>query len=157
MPPVAGRHMKRLPEPEREVLTGRFVAQTAGTRMSAFSPNLETYVFEADLRGYTQLVKLTHAFLHQEARLPEGLLGYNERLSFKAVRDSTCDEKWQSLSTRLVFDREGEVAGTASDLLYAQGAPPPSTEPDEVLPCYVVGRISPKWSRRRVRSSPSRQ
>src|SRR5581483_6961641 len=152
VPPVAGRRFRRLPDLTSEVLSGRFVAQTAGARTSAFSPNLETYVFEADLRGYTQLVKLTHEFLHQEARLPEGLLTYNQTLSFTAVRDSSCDEQWQTLSTRREFDSEGAISGTKSDLVYAQGAPAPSTEGDEVLPCYVVGRITPKWNSRLERS-----
>jgi hypothetical protein len=152
IPPVAGRRLKRLPELHSEVISGRFVAQTAGTRISAFSPNLETYIFEADLRGYTQMVKLTHEFLHQEARIPEGVLDYNEPRSLAAVRDSSCDESWGSLSTRRVVDSGGVIIGTRPDLVYTQGAPQPANEADEVIPCYVVGRITGKWSERLARS-----
>lgn len=143
-PPVKGRVFRRLPEPMAGVLNGRFIAQAAGPRLSGFSPNLETYIFEADLRGYTQLVKLNHEFLHQEARLPGGLLDYNQVRSFAAVRDSSCDEKWQSLSTRLLFDEDGDVVGKRTALTYAEAAPSPSTAEDEVLPCYVVGRLAPE-------------
>jgi len=155
VPPVAGRRFHRLPELGPEVLNGRFVAEIAGPRLSAFSPNRETYVFETDLRGYTQLVKLTHEFLHQEPRLPEGLLEYNQTRSLTAVRDTSCDEAWQSLSTRVVFDSEGTVSSRVTDLVYARGAPLPSTEGDEVLPCYVVGRITPRWADRLARSRNS--
>jgi hypothetical protein len=150
-PPVRGRVFRRLPEPKAGVLNGRFIAQAAGPRISAFSPNLETYIFEADLRGYSQLVKVDHEFLHQEPRLPGGLLDYNQVRSFAAVRDSSCDEKWQSLSTRPIFDEDGEVVGTRAALTYAEAAPSPSTTADEVLPCYVVGRLAPNKVARVVR------
>jgi hypothetical protein len=150
-PPVKGRVFRRLPEPRAGILNGRFIAQAAGPRISGFSPNLETYIFEADLRGYTQLVKVNHEFLHQEPRLPGALLDYNQVRSFAAVRDSSCDEKWQSLSTRLVFDQSGEVVARRTALTYADAAPSPSTTDDEVLPCYVVGRLTPNMVSKFVR------
>ena len=151
VPPVRGRRLRRLPEPKEGVLTGRFVAQVAGPRISAFSPNSETYLFEADFRGYTQLVKLTHEFLHQEPRVPDGVLDYDQVRSFAAVRDSSCDEDWRNLSSRLVFD-DGELVGRRSTLQFAQAAPRPETADEEVLPCYVVGRLTPELASKLMRT-----
>ena len=141
----AGR-LRRLPELKTGALHGRFVAQAVGPRISAFSPNVEVFVFEADLRGYTQLIKLTHEFLHQEPRIP-AVLDYNRMESLEAARDPSCDEAWGSLSTRVVFDQEGEVTGKRLALIFAQASPQPSTAEDEVLPCYVVGRVTAKTLR----------
>ena len=148
VPPVQGRRMRHLPEPESGVLTGRFVARVMGPRISAFSPNVETYIFEADFRGYTQLVKLTHEFLHQEPRFPAGVLDYNRVRSFAAVRDDSCDEPWQNLTTRTVFNADGELVGQRPAIVYAEAAPESGTTGDEVLPCYVVGRITPRLAMR---------
>jgi hypothetical protein len=141
-PPVKAGGLRRLPELKTGTLHGRFVAQSVGPRISAFSPNVEIFVFEADLRGYTQLIKLTHEFLHQEPRFPAQILDYNQVQSLEAARDSSCDEAWGSLSTRVAFDREGEPTGKRSSLIFAQASPQPSTADDEVLPCYVVRRVT---------------
>ncbi len=155
LPPVKGRRLRRLPEMKEGVLTGRFVAQVAGPRISAFSPNVETYLFEADFRGYTQLVKLTHEFLHQEPRVPPGVLDYDQVRSFAAVRDSSCDENWHNLSTRLIFNEDGELVGRRSTLQFAQAAPEPETADEEVLPCYVVGRLTPELASKLMRTRSS--
>lgn len=146
-PPVKAGPLRRLPELKTGVLHGRFIAQSAGPRISAFSPNLEVFIFEVDLRGYTQLIKLSHQFLHQEPRFPAEIMDYNRMQTLEAARDSACDETWGSLSTRIVFDREGEVTGKRSALIFAQASPQPSTAEDEVLPCYVVGRVTAKTVR----------
>lgn len=147
-PPLKAGRLRRLPELKPSVLHGRFVAEAAGPRISAFSANTETFIFEADLRGYTQLVKLSHEFLHQEPRFPAGVLDYNQLQTLEAARDSSCDESWGTLSTRFVFDQEGEITGKRSDLVFAQASPQPATAEDEVIPCYVVGRVTPKTVRR---------
>jgi hypothetical protein len=141
-PPVKAGALRRLPELKAGVLHGRFVAESVGPRISAFSPNVEIFIFEADLRGYTQLIKLSHEFLHQEPRFPAEIMDYNRLQSLEAARDPSCDEAWGSLSTRVAFDREGELTGKRSALIFAQASPQLSTAEDEVLPCYVVGRVT---------------
>ncbi len=155
LPPVRGRRLRPLPQIKSGVLTGRFVAMVGGARISAFSPNTETYVFEADFRGYTQLVKITHEFLHQEPRLPPGVLDYDQVRSFVAERDSSCDEIWRNLSTRLLFSSDGEFVARRSTLQLAEAAPKPRIGDEEVLPCYVVGRVTPKFASRLRGPGPS--
>lgn len=151
VPPLKGRARNRAPKMPRlsipesipqGTLMGRFLARAQSAPISAFSPNRETYLFETEAQGSTQLVKLSHEFMDFEPRLASVLPNYGQVHTFQAIRDPSCDERWGALSTQLVSNSEGEFVEWRSALTYMQGASPPAVAAGTVVPCYVITRLT---------------
>jgi hypothetical protein len=122
-------------------LTGKFVAQVAGPRLTGFGLNHESYIFEMYSPVGSQFVTLSYTFLIYQPQLPGRALDYSKLYKLTAVRDDTCDATLGKISKRFIFDSDGGFVGTEYALVYASNLPSLMLPWTNSLPCYV---LSPK-------------
>lgn len=129
------------PRPKRVTLSGRIVAKVPTEGFTTVGLNYTSYVFEVENRkqeASPQLIKVSYRFLIREPQLPTSLFDYSLMHKFRMTRDEGCDESWGDVSTRFIFDNEGELRGKLEDVVYARNAPALHLEAQSTLPCYVV-------------------
>jgi hypothetical protein len=85
-----------------------------------------------------QLVKVSYRFYLRDPQLPASFLDYTKLHRFVLTRDETCDETWGALTTRYLFDRNGNFRGGQNAIVYSSNAPVPEIDRQAVLPCYAV-------------------
>jgi hypothetical protein len=125
--------------PKREIISGRIVAKVPLQRLTSIGMNYESYVLEVESGGKEntrRLIKLSYRFDQREARIPTSFFDYSLSHRFRVTRGEDCDESWESISNRLLFDKLGNFHGRQPALIYAKGAPQLAIDPDTVLPCY---------------------
>jgi hypothetical protein len=129
------------PRTKKITVQSRIVARVPLENLSSVGLNHETYLFEFDSGAKDhgpQLVKVSYRFQLRDPQLPTSFMDYGLVHRFTAVRDDSCDESWGALSTRYLFDRNGNYRGSQGALVYASNAPVPQMEKQAVLSCYVV-------------------
>jgi hypothetical protein len=127
--------------PEHKVMSGHIVAKVPLGALSTFGLNYESYIFEVETNGKhgtKQLIKLSYRFDQREPRLPKSFFDYSLTHSFRMTRDEDCDESWEAVSNRLVFDDAGNFHGKQSALIYASNSPASEVEAGLRLACYVA-------------------
>jgi hypothetical protein len=126
---------------EHVVMNVRMVARVPVERLSTIGLNYESYVFEVsdqDKKLPSQWIKVSYRFHQRETRMPTALWDYSLLHKFRLTRDRSCDEAWQTISTRYVFDQKGTFVGTKGALVFAENAPNPNVDVQTVLACYTV-------------------
>jgi len=126
---------------ERKVMSGHIVAKVPLEALSTFGLNYESYIFEVETggkHGGKELIKLSYRFDQREPRLPKWFFDYSLTHTFRMKRDEDCDESWEGVSSKLLFDDAGSFHGKQSGLLYASNASVPEVEPRLTLACYVA-------------------
>lgn len=116
----------------------RIAAVTERVPQSSFSPNRETYLayLTSDNNSY-KTVKLLFRYSGYEDGLSSEFADFGLVHTFKAIRDRSCDETWQSFSTKIVFGKDGD----AVPVLIARYVSPDAVQEipsDQVLSCYVI-------------------
>ncbi len=139
VPAVAGHDSLR-PKPERLSVKSRIVARVPLETLTSVGLNEQSYVFELDgIKNVApRLVKVSYRFHLREPQLPSSFLDYDLVHHFNVTRDDSCDETWGALTTRYLFDRNGNFRGSQSALVYVSNAPAPQMDRQDILPCYVV-------------------
>ena len=121
-----------------QTVTFRIAAVTERVPRSSFSPNRETYLayLTSDNKSY-KVVKVVFRFLGYEDGLSSEFADFGLVHTFKAVRDRSCDESWQSFNTRFVVGKDGNPLPVAITR-YAAPEAAQDIPADQVLPCYVI-------------------
>jgi hypothetical protein len=117
------------------------VARVPVERLSTIGLNYESYVFEVsdqDKKLPSHWIKVSYRFHQRESRMPTALWDYSLLHKFRLTRDRSCDEAWQTISTRYVFDQKGTFVGTKDALVFAENAPNLNVDVQTVLACYTV-------------------
>ncbi len=128
-------------KPEHRVMHVRVVARVPVERLSTIGLNYESYVFEVsdqDDKLPSEWIKVSYRFHQRESRMPTALWDYSLLHKFRLTRDRSCDETWQTISTRYEFDQKGNFVGTKDALVFAENAPNPNLDVKTVLACYTV-------------------
>jgi hypothetical protein len=126
---------------EHKVMSGRIVAKVPLERLSTFGLNYESYIFEVYTDGKhstKQLIKLSYRFDQREPRLPNSFFDYSLTHTFRMTRDEDCDESWEGVSSRFLFDDAGGFHGRQTALIYANNAPVTEVDSPLKLACYVA-------------------
>lgn len=116
----------------------RIAAVTEHVPRSNFSPNRETYLayLTSDNKSY-KTVKIRFRYLGYEDGLSDEFADFGLVDTFKAVRDRSCDESWQSFSTKFVVGKDGNPLPVVITRYVAPEAAQ-DIPADQVLPCYVI-------------------
>ena len=139
-PAAAGREGLR-PKTKTISAKSRIVGSIPLENLSSAGLNHQSYVFELDSSGkgaVPQLVKVSYRFYLRDPQLPASFLDYTKLHRFVLTRDETCDETWGALTTRYLFDRNGNFRGGQNAIVYSSNAPVPEIDRQAVLPCYVA-------------------
>ena len=121
-----------------QTVTFRIAAFTERVPRSSFSPNRETYLayLTSDNKSY-KTVKIVFRFLGYEDGLSSEFADFDLVHTFKAIRDRSCDESWQSFSTKFAVGKDGHPLQVAITRYVAPEAAQ-DIPADQVLPCYVI-------------------
>ena len=105
---------------------------------SSFSPNREAYLayMTSDNNPY-KTVKILFRYLGYEDGLSNEFADFGLVHTFKAVRDRSCDESWQSFSTKFVVGKDGNLLPVGITR-YAAPEAAQDIPGDQILPCYVI-------------------
>jgi len=125
------------------VLTGKFVAQVDGPRVTGFGSNRQAYIFEMDSAGGSQFVTLYYNFFIYQPQLQRQALDYSKPYKLTAVRDDKCDDTLENISRRFVFDSHGHFVEARFALSYATNLPSLTLPWKNPLPCYVLSPVPP--------------
>lgn len=139
-PAAAGQAGLR-PKTKGFSVKSRIVARVPLEALTSVGLNHETYLFEIEsgMKDHApQLVKVSYRFHLREPELPTSFLDYALVHRFNVRRDDSCDESWGAVSTRYLFDRNGNFRGSQNALVYTSNAPVPQMDKQAVLSCYVV-------------------
>ena len=129
------------PKTQKIAVKSRIVASVPEETLTTIGLNHKSYLFEFDsgLKGSApQLVKVSYRFHLRDPQLPSSFLDYMLVHHFLMTRDDSCDETWGALTTRYVFDRNGNFRGSQNAIVYSSNAPVPEIDRQAMLPCYVV-------------------
>lgn len=128
-----------------QTITFRIAAVAERVPRSSFSPNRETYLaYLASDDESSKTAKIVFQYLGYEDGLSSDFADFGLLHTFKAARDRSCDESWQSFSTKFVRGKDGN----AMPVVITRYASPDAVEDiaaNQVLPCYV---IAPKGYKR---------
>lgn len=141
--------------PKRIKLSGRIIASGVPPQLSTIGRNHHTYLFSiASTDGEPQIVKLSYRFLHRDGDLPPSFFDPALQHTFKAIRDPSCDERFETLSTAYVFDDSGfKLRGVRPAIQFLTPGAAPVIPGDKLLACYTttpndyVSSTAPKKSR----------
>lgn len=128
-------------KPKGIVLRSRLIARVPTLRLTSLGLNYESYIFELDVEDREKeasLIKVSYRFHLGEPAIPSALMDYSLIHQFRMVRDTSCDERWDSISTRYLFDHGDNYLGERSALLYSANAPMLNPGERTVLACYVI-------------------
>jgi hypothetical protein len=96
-----------------ETISFRIAAVTEHIARSSFSPNRETYlVYLVNKTKPFTVAKVVFRYLEFEDGLSEEFADFRFVHRFKGKRDRSCDESWQSFSTKMVIERDGRLSPT---------------------------------------------
>jgi len=140
LPAAAGQEGLR-PKTKTISVKSRIVGSIPLENFTSVGLNHQSYVFELESgsKGAApQLVKVSYRFHLREPQLPTSFLNYSNVYRFALTRDESCDETWGALTTRYLFDRNGNFRGGQNAIAYSSNAPVPEIDRQAVLPCYVV-------------------
>jgi len=130
-----------------QIINFRIVAISQRLARSSFSPNRDALLVELIGKdGSVRSAKIVFRYMGYEYPVPESFLDYGLVHTFKVVRDESCDETWQSFSTKATAGPHGELTFTES-VIYSRGADPADLSVDDILPCYVTQMRGYKRSR----------
>jgi hypothetical protein len=116
------------------------VARVPFEGVSSIGLNYESYILEVeagDKHSTRQLIKFSYRFDQRDPRLPKSFFDYSLTHTFRVTRDEDCDETWESISNRFIFDRAGNFQGKQDALEYAKNAPVAQLDPNLTLTCYA--------------------
>lgn len=121
-----------------QTITFRIAAATERVARSGFSPNRETYLgyLTSNNKAYKS-VKIVFRFLGYEDGLSSEFVDFDLIHTFKAMRDRSCDESWQSFRTKFVVEKNGNPLPVLITQYVSADALQQIPE-DQVLPCYVI-------------------
>jgi hypothetical protein len=121
-----------------QTITFRIAAVTERVPQSSFSPNRAIYLgYMTGDNKSSKTVKIVFRYLGYEDGLSSEFVDFGLVHTFKALRDRSCDESWQSFSTKVVVGKDGNPLPVA----IAKYAAPEAVQDipaDQVLPCYVI-------------------
>ncbi len=121
-----------------QTITFRIAAATERVPRSSFSPNRATYLgYLVDGSKSYKSVKIVFRYLGYEDGLSSEFVDFDLIHTFKAMRDRSCDESWQSFSMKFAVDKDGNPL----PVLITQYASPDALRDipeNQVLPCYVI-------------------
>lgn len=121
-----------------QTITFRIAAATERVPRSSFSPNRETYLgYLASNNKAYKSVKIVFRFLGYEDGLSSEFVDFDLIHTFKAMRDRSCDESWQSFSTKFIVEKNGNPLPVLITQYVSADALHEIPE-DQVLPCYVI-------------------
>lgn len=117
----------------------RIAAVTERAPRSSFSPNRETYLayMTNDNNKSYKTAKIVFKYLGYEDGLSSDFADFDLVHTFKAMRDRSCDESWQSFNTKFVVGKDGNPL----PMLITRYVSPDAVQDmpsDQVLPCYVI-------------------
>ncbi len=139
-------NIKHQHKPEK--ITFRILAVEDPIPPSSFSLNRDSLLVVLIDRQKTQrLARLAFIYMGYEYPFPVDLLDYELLHTFAAVRDRSCDETWQSFSTKAQIGSAGTLV-MSNVLTYTAPDAMPDVSAEEVLPCYVVRGQGYKGSHR---------
>ncbi len=125
----------------------KIAAVTEQVPRSGYSPNRQTYLaYMIGADKSNKSVKLVFRYLGYEDGLSADFADFSFVHAFKAMRDRSCDESWQSFSTKFVVGQGGKL----TTLTIARFVSPDAAQDiaaDRVLPCYVINAQGYKGSR----------
>lgn len=125
----------------------RIAAVTEGVRKSGVSPNRETYLaYLIDSDKSYKSVKLVFRHLGYEDGLSADFADFALVHTFKALRERSCDETYESFSTKLVVGPAGKLQSVAV-ARYVSPDAAQDIPADQVLPCYVINPQGYKGSK----------
>lgn len=121
-----------------QTLKFRIAAVTEHVARSSFSPNREAYLayLTSDNKSYST-VKILFRYLGHEDGLSNDFADFGLVHTFKALRDCSCDESWQSFSTKLIVGKDGNLLPVVVTRYVSPDAMQ-EMQADQVLPCYVI-------------------
>jgi hypothetical protein len=135
-------------------ITFKILAVADRIPVSSFSLNRDSLlVMLTDETRPLELAKIKFTYMGYEYPFSPDLIDAELWHTFVTVRDRTCDETWQSFSTKSQKGSTG-VMVTSNVLTYIGGERVPDVEAAQLLPCYVVRERGYKGSRRSVPNSP---
>ncbi len=136
-------------KPRPEPVTFQVVAIADPLPVSSFSPNRDVLLvrLQREKSSIAVPAKVVFRYLGYESRFPSDLAEYNLVHHFTVVRDPSCDEAWQSMSTKVVFGPHEQVTVTES-VRYTTADGAHGVSVDTVLPCYVTKAGAYKGSQR---------
>ena len=108
--------------PHKEAIEVRLIALAVAYPRSSFFANDEVFVAEQELsKDESRFVKLVYDFLPYQSPLSSYGLNYSLVHSFRAVRDTTCDENlWQM---RWLYEQRQPNASAKSEWKYSAQSP----------------------------------
>jgi hypothetical protein len=139
-PAAAGQDGLR-PRTQKIAVKSRIVASIPLETFTSIGLNHQSYLFEFDsgLKGAApQLVKVSYRFHLRDPQLPSSFLDYAQVHRFLVTRDDSCDETWGAMTTKYLFDRNGNFRGSQNAIVYSSNAPVPQMDRQAILSCYVV-------------------
>jgi hypothetical protein len=139
-------------KPKAVKLRGRIVASVQPPQRTTVGRNYHDYLFEIGTPdGKQNIVRLSYRFMLRDGDLPPSFFDPATVHTFKALRDTSCDQNIAELATAYRFDPSGfRFLRTEFVLHFLDGTESPQIAPDTVLPCYVtrpedyVGSKAPK-------------
>ncbi len=84
-----------------------------------------------------ETTKIVFRYLGHEDGLSNDFADFDLIHTFKALRDRSCDESWQSFSTKFVVGKDGNLLS----VIIARYVSPDAVQDiptNQVLPCYVI-------------------
>lgn len=137
--------MKAQKKPER--IRFRIAAVTNHVPRSSFSPNRETYLaYLVPKAAPPTAAKIVFRYLSYEDGLSQDFADFGVVHTFKASRDRSCDESWQSFSTAVVTEHDSALSASVV-ARFVSTAAAQDIPPEQVLPCYVIAPQGYKGSK----------
>ena len=115
----------------------RIAAVTERVPRSSFSRNSENYlIYVLNKKKPPSVAKLVFHYTGIEDGLSAEFADYGLVHKFRALRDRSCDETWQSFSTKVVL--QGDIYRSVVTTKFVSAIAVQGLDGDDILPCYVV-------------------
>jgi hypothetical protein len=127
-------------KPKTVRLRGRIIASVQPPQRTTVGRNYHDYLFEIETANCKpSIVRLSYRFMLRDGDLPASFYDPAVVHTFRALRDTSCDEPLDDLATSYRFDSTGFTFLHADSVLhFVSSAERPQIPADAVLPCYVT-------------------